>query len=41
MKENDNIIVCPRCHYAILRKDKKLFGNKCIKCGYCIECDSV
>jgi len=40
-KENDNIITCPRCGYAVLRKDMKLFGNKCPRCGTCIACDSV
>ena len=39
-EDRDNIIICPRCGYPILRKDMKVFGNKCVNCGYCIACSS-
>lgn len=41
IEEKNDVITCPKCGYVMLRKDMKLFGNKCIKCGYCIACDSV
>lgn len=36
----NEIITCQRCNYPVLRKDMKLFGNRCPRCGYCITCSS-
>lgn len=39
--DEGKFVICPRCGYSMLRKDMKLFGNKCIRCGNCIACDGV
>ena len=38
--KDEKFVTCPRCRYAILRKDMRLLGNRCPKCGYCIGCTS-